>query len=171
MNKTLIIVDVQYDFMEGGSLAVAGADTDYAKRVEKIRPYFDQVILTADHHPSNHISFSTFPPHCVANTHGADIAVGVGDETLLKGEQADTEEFSAFGDSKNIGIISGEEVYVLGLAGDYCVKQTILDLLEFASPKKIYAIKDLIYSVDGSSYNDVDYFDGKVAFITSDKLV
>lgn len=170
MKRTLIIVDLQYDFMEGGALAVKGADTEYVKRIEQIRPLFDQVILTADNHPADHISFSTFPPHCIASTHGAEIAVGKGDELLLKGEDRDKEEFSAFDDGKNIEIITGSEVYVLGLAGDYCVKQTLLDLLEYAKEKKLYAIKDLIYSVDGSSYNNTDYFDGKVVFIHSNQL-
>ncbi len=170
MKKTLIIVDLQYDFMEGGALAVQGADAEYVKKIEKIRPLFDSVILTADNHPSHHISFSTFPPHCVSGTHGAEIAVAQGDKILLKGEDKDKEEFSAFNGGKNIELIDADEVYVLGLAGDYCVKQTLLDLLEYAKDKKLYAIKDLIYSVDGTSYTNTDYFDGKVTFIDSSNL-
>ena len=41
MGKTLIIVDVQYDFLEGGALAVGGADTAYVKRIERIRSRYD----------------------------------------------------------------------------------------------------------------------------------
>ena len=171
MKKTLIIVDLQYDFLEGGALEVKGADTEYADRIERIRPLFDQVILTADHHPTEHISFSTFPPHCIKGTHGAEIAVAKGDAILLKGQDIDKEEFSAFVDGQNIEMITGEEVYVLGLAGDYCVKQTLLDLLQYIPNKKLFAIVDLIYSVDGTSYHQVHYFDGKVEFITSDQLV
>jgi len=171
MKKTLVIVDLQYDFMEGGALAVKGADTDYVDRVEKIRPFFDQVILTADDHPSNHFSFELFPPHCIEGTHGADVAVAKGDELLLKGKDRAKDELSAFGNGKNIENIIGDEIYVLGLAGDYCVKETISDFLTYIPSKKLFAIIDLIYSIDGTSYNDVDYFDGKVAFITSDQLV
>ncbi len=170
MKKTLIIVDLQYDFMEGGSLAVAGADSDYVKRLEKIRPLFDQVILTADHHPPKHVSFGTFPVHCVAGTYGAELAVAEGDDLLLKGKEIDKEEFSAFGDGKNIDKVKGDEVYVLGLAGDYCVRQTLLDLLQYTPDKKLFAITDLIYSVDGTRYSELDYFGGKVTFVTSEQL-
>ena len=170
MKKTLIIVDLQYDFMEGGSLAVAGADEDYVKRIEKIRPFFDQVILTADHHPPKHVSFTTFPPHCVVGTHGSELAVATGDVLLLKGKEVDKEEFSAFGEGKNIEKIEGDAVYVLGLAGDYCVRQTLLDLLTYTPNKKLFAIIDLIYSVDGTHYSELDYFGGKVTFVTSEQL-
>ncbi len=166
--RTLIIVDVQYDFLQNGSLAVPGADHGYVEDIESIRHQFDQVILTADHHPEHHSSFSVFPPHCVAGTHGAELAVARGDYLLLKGEQQEKDEFSAFIDGQNIEKITGEEVYVLGLAGDYCVKQTLLDLLEFAPDKRYFAITDLIKSVDGTEYGPLDYFDGKVTFITSD---
>lgn len=171
MKRTLIIVDLQYDFLKGGSLAVTGADALYAQSVDLIRPLFDQVILTADFHPENHVSFSTFPPHCVANTHGAELAIEQGDDLLLlKGEALDTDEFSAFTNGQRINHVQGDSVYVLGLAGDYCVKQTLLDLLEYAPQKKLYAITDLIHSVDGTTYGPIDYFNGRVAFLTSDQL-
>ncbi|MFA5467537.1 MAG: isochorismatase family protein [Sphaerochaetaceae bacterium] len=170
MKRTLIIVDVQNDFLEGGALGVEGATSDYVAQIEAIRPYFDQVILSADNHPENHISFTTFAPHCVKGTHGALVAVTPGDRLLLKGERFDKEEFSPFEGGKNVEVITGEEVYVLGLAGDYCVKQSLLDLLEYAPAKKLFAITDLIYSIDKKSYDDIDYFNGRVTFIKSDQL-
>lgn len=169
--KTAIIVDLQYDFLEGGSLAVAGADDAYVKKIEKIRSHFDQVILTADKHPEGHVSFSIFPPHCIAGTHGAELAISEGSDLLLtKGEDLYYDEFSAFTQGKHIERITGDEVYVFGLAGDYCVKQTLLDVLYFAPEKKLYAVTDLIYSVDGSYYGPVDHFHGQVTFITSDQI-
>lgn len=167
MGKTLIIVDVQYDFLEGGALAVGGADLSFVRRVEQIRALYEQVILTADSHPPDHVSFSTFPPHCVAGTHGAEIALACGDVLLLKGESADTEEFSAFIGGRNVDKISQEEIHVLGLAGDYCVRQTLLDLIEYLPDKRLCAIVDLIRSVDGTSYGPVDYFGGRVRFLNS----
>lgn len=169
--RTLVIVDVQYDFLQGGSLAVPGADKAYVEAVESIRTLFDQVILSADHHPEHHVSFSIFPPHCVVGTHGAELAVASGDLLLRKGESLEEDEFSAFSKGRNIEKIIGDEIYVLGLAGDYCVKQTLLDLLEFAPGKKLYAVKDLIKSVDGSEYGPVDHFDGKVTFVDSVDVV
>lgn len=170
MKKTLIIVDVQYDFLEGGSLAVKGADVSYVAAIEAIRGMFDQVVLTADHHPEHHVSFDTFPPHCIAGTHGAELAVRQGDLLLLKGKDVNTEEFSAFSGGRNIEKITGGKVFVVGLAGDFCVRQTLLDLLGYAPRKKLYAVTDLIHSVDGSRYGEIDPFDGRVRFITSDKL-
>ena len=169
-SKTLIIVDVQFDFLEGGSLAVAGADNGFVQSIEAVRSLFDQIVLTADNHPKDHVSFSHFPVHCVKGTKGASLAVAKEGLLLLKGEARDAEEFSAFIDGKNISTITGEEVYVVGLAGDYCVKQTLSDLLIHAPEKKLYAIVDLIRSVDGTSYRQVDYFDGKVRFIESSEL-
>ena len=170
-HKTLIIVDVQYDFLEGGSLAVAGADAGFVQSIEAVRPLFDQVVLTADNHPKDHVSFGQFPPHCVIGTKGARLAVAQEGVLLLKGEARDAEEFSAFIEGKNVSVITGDEVYVVGLAGDYCVKQTLSDLLTYAPDKKLYAIVDLIRSVDGTSYGDIDFFDGKVGFVESRELI
>jgi nicotinamidase/pyrazinamidase len=168
--KSLIIVDVQNDFLEGGALAVPGANKEYVAAVEKIRDKFDQVILTADWHPENHVSFGEFPPHCIANQFGSKPAVAEGDVLLKKGQEVDKEEFSSFGNGLHVDEIEGDEVYVIGLAGDYCVKQTLLDLLQFAPEKKLYAITDLIYSIDGTTYGPTDYFDKKVEFVTSGQL-
>lgn len=170
MGKTLIIVDVQYDFLEGGALAVGGADTAYVKRIERIRSRYDQVILTADWHPADHVSFTVFPPHCVAGTRGAALAVSDGDVLLLKGRDRDTEEFSAFGDGRHVDEITGDEIHVVGLAGDYCVKQTLLDLLDHAPGKTLCAIMDLIRSVDGTIYGEVDHFDGRVRFLHASQV-
>jgi nicotinamidase/pyrazinamidase len=171
MKRTAVIVDVQYDFLAGGSLAVPGADKDYVQAVERVRSRFDQVILTADRHPEGHVSFSVFPPHCVAGTRGAELAIATDDSVvLLKGRSLERDEFSAFSEGKNVDSIVGDEIYVFGLAGDYCVKQTLLDLLEAFPEKRLFAVTDLIYSVDGTRYGPVDYFDGAVTFITSDRL-
>lgn len=170
MKKTLIIVDVQNDFLQGGALAVDTAGASFVHHIETIRHHFDQVILTADSHPENHISFSTFPPHCVKGTFGAELAVKEGDLTIYKGMEADKEEFSPFSGGKNVELVEGDEVYVVGLAGDYCVKESLLDLLTYAPDKKLFAITDLIQSVDTSSYDEVDYFNGEVTFIPSRNL-
>lgn len=168
--RTLIIADLQYDFLEGGSLAVPGADSGYVQDIESIRYLFDQVILTADHHPKHHISFTIFPPHCIAGTHGSELAVAPGDLLLLKGQDIAKDEFSAFAEGRNIDKIRGKDVYVSGLAGDYCVKQTLTDLIEFAPDRKIIALTDLIKNVDGSLFSSVDHFYGKVVYMDSSDL-
>lgn len=169
-SRTLIIVDLQYDFLEGGKLAVPGADSGFVQDIESIRYMFDQVILTADHHPEHHVSFSIFPPHCIAGTHGSELAVAPGDLLLLKGQDISEDEFSAFREGRNIAKIRGEDVYVAGLAGDYCVKETLFDLIRYASGRRVFALTDLIRNVDGSLFSSVDHFDGKVVYIDSSDL-
>lgn len=88
----LIIVDMQYDFLPGGSLAVTGGDQIIAP-IAALAARFDNVVLTQDFHPPGHISFASshagkapfemidlpygaqvlWPDHCVIGTPGADI--------------------------------------------------------------------------------------------------
>ena len=157
MNKTLIIVDAQYDFMEGGKLPVAGA----TQALNNIVEYLDSgevstVITTQDWHNGKHCSFKEqggdFPEHCVAGTHGADIYAPIVEAiernkiftiSLYKGKYL--EEFSAFlnrvagynhwkeyktTDSENpyVQFHEDEQVIICGLAGDICVMNTALTL-------------------------------------------
>lgn len=86
MTKALIIVDVQNDFVEGGSLAVAGG-TALASRIAELVKNdndYDIVVTTQDWHinPAGHFSetpdfVDTWPAHCVAETEGAEIVTGL----------------------------------------------------------------------------------------------
>ncbi|MDP1731927.1 MAG: bifunctional nicotinamidase/pyrazinamidase [Devosia sp.] len=89
----LIVVDVQYDFLPGGSLAVAGGD-QIIPLVNKLGRKFANVVLTQDWHPAGHVSFASnhpnakpfdvidlpygaqvlWPDHCVWETHGAELS-------------------------------------------------------------------------------------------------
>ena len=89
----LVVVDVQSDFLPGGSLAVAGGD-EIVPLINKLAPKFRNVVLTQDWHPKDHISFASqhagkapfetielpygtqvlWPDHCVWQTHGAEIS-------------------------------------------------------------------------------------------------
>mgnify|MGYP000297667947 CR=1 FL=1 len=89
----LVIVDVQYDFLPGGSLAVAGGD-EIVPLINTLAKKFTNVVFTQDWHPADHISFASqhygkapfetvdlpygtqvlWPDHCVWNTHGAELA-------------------------------------------------------------------------------------------------
>jgi nicotinamidase/pyrazinamidase len=100
MNRTLVVVDVQNDFCEGGSLAVAGG-TAVAVRVAEVIASgdYDTVVATRDHHidPGSHFSASpdfvdSWPPHCVVGTPGAlfcpPLTPSMFDAEFLKGEYA-----------------------------------------------------------------------------------
>ncbi|AVF03628.1 MULTISPECIES: bifunctional nicotinamidase/pyrazinamidase [Devosia] len=89
----LVVVDVQYDFLPGGSLAVAGGD-EIVPLVNKLAGRFSNVVLTQDWHPVDHISFASqhagkapfetieldygtqvlWPDHCVWQTKGAELS-------------------------------------------------------------------------------------------------
>jgi nicotinamidase/pyrazinamidase len=89
----LVVVDVQYDFLPGGSLAVAGGD-EVVPLINTLARRFANVVLTQDWHPADHVSFASqhagrnpfetidldygtqvlWPDHCVWDTHGAEIS-------------------------------------------------------------------------------------------------
>lgn len=153
--KALIVVDVQNDFCEGGSLAVDGGGavarsiTELAG-LDRAGGAYGLVVATKDWHvdPGEHFAdpevgpnfIDTWPVHCVADTAGAafhpdlDIAV---DEVFLKGRttasytgfdgRAASDETVLLGDwLHERGVTS---VDVVGLATDHCVKATALDAI------------------------------------------
>lgn len=83
MSNALLIVDVQNDFIEGGSLAVQGGEQvafELAKLIRSTHKYYDNVIVSQDWHvdPGNHWSenpdyIDSWPVHCPANEFGAEI--------------------------------------------------------------------------------------------------
>jgi nicotinamidase/pyrazinamidase len=143
--NALIVVDVQYDFMPGGALAVTEGDL-IAAPILKIRDTFDLVVFTRDWHPENHCSFrergGIWPRHCVQNTPGAQIdkrIIRPGDLVIDKGVDPGVDSYSGFWDNERrhkteldevLKARQVEAVHVCGLATDYCVKFTALDALE-----------------------------------------
>ncbi len=148
--RALIIVDVQNDFTEGGSLAVAGgAGVAQAIRehVRAHRPDYDAVVGTRDwhidpgHHFAEHPDFvDTWPAHCVVGTDGSHshpaIDTSAVDAWFTKGEHSAA--YSGFegatdegGERVGLGAWLRERqveaVDVVGIATDHCVRATALD--------------------------------------------
>ena len=146
--RALIIVDVQNDFCEGGSLAVPGgtavarAITDYLAGPGGAR--YDHVVATQDFHvdPGAHFSAhpdyaTSWPAHCVAGTDGArfrpELDAGRIEEIFRKGKYAAA--YSGFEGSSASGATLRDwlternvtDVDVAGIATDYCVRATALD--------------------------------------------
>lgn len=155
MSNALIVVDVQNDFCSGGSLAVEGS-TGLASAISSLLAQgseeYDVVVATMDWHPQpgglagfEHFSddpdyVDTWPPHCVQGTEGArlhsDLLLPAGTITVRKGQAAAA--FSGFEGYDEGGISLGDalrrraidQVDVVGLATDYCVKATAVDARE-----------------------------------------
>jgi nicotinamidase/pyrazinamidase len=138
MSRALIVVDYQNDFNPGGALAVAEGD-EIAERINALARSgdYDLVVATRDWHPPDHGSFreqgGPWPVHCVAGTPGAELHPALEqanvDVIVDKGQDRDTEGYSGF-DGTNLADLLHErgigEITVVGLATDYCVKQTAL---------------------------------------------
>jgi nicotinamidase/pyrazinamidase len=141
MAEALLIIDFQNDFTAGGALAVPDGDA-IAERVNELIASgdFDLVVATRDWHPADHGSFKEqggpWPPHCVQGTHGAELHPSVPldkvDAIVNAGYEPDLEGYSGF-EATDLAAILREhdidEVTVVGLATDYCVKETAADAL------------------------------------------
>jgi nicotinamidase/pyrazinamidase len=144
MASALIVVDVQNDFCEGGSLAVAGG-TDVARAISArlAAGGFDHTVATRDHHidPGAHFSehpdfAHTWPAHCVVGTAGAELHPELDTSAIEaifdKGEHAAA--YSGFeGSSDGVPLADWlrerdvDAVEVVGIATDHCVRATALD--------------------------------------------
>ena len=139
--KALIVVDVQNDFCPGGSLAVADGTAVVPPLNRLMKEFLDRgepVFKTRDWHPAQTKHFEahggTWPVHCVQNTPGAEFHPDLIDDPRItivsKGIDESADGYSGF-DGTNLAEIlreqGVEEVWVGGLATDYCVKHTVLD--------------------------------------------
>jgi nicotinamidase-related amidase len=98
----LLAVDVQPDFMPGGSLAVPAGD-EVIEPLVAAAACADLVVATRDWHPAEHISFAErggpWPPHCIATTPGAAIAPAIdriADMVVSKGMDPEVDAYSGF---------------------------------------------------------------------------
>jgi len=142
--KALIVVDVQNDFCPGGSLAVANGDEVIAPLNELIKTFLDRgepVFKTRDWHPAKAKHFAAdggvWPIHCVQDTPGAEFHADLSDDPrvtiISKGIDESADGYSAFDGTDLAQILRDSgvtEVWVGGLATDYCVKHTVLDALK-----------------------------------------
>jgi nicotinamidase/pyrazinamidase len=150
MSTALIIVDVQNDFCEGGSLAVgggAGVASAISDHVARKSGEYAHIVATRDYHidPGAHFSTNpdyvdTWPPHCVVGTPGSEFHpnfdTSTVEEVFSKGERAAA--YSGFegttGDGSPLGDWLREHdvdaIDIVGIATDHCVRATALDAVE-----------------------------------------
>ncbi len=174
-DSALVVVDMLYDFIDG-SLACLNAEEAVKATLKFIdrktngqggeeHEILDTfpILFIRDHHPTDHSSFKEFggiwPVHCVAGTHGGDIhkdlqPYAVEELTFDKGCDRTTEQYSGFEGLNNAGQSLGEvlelldisDVYVCGIATEYCVRNTCEDLLKAGF--KVHLLNDCLAYVD-----------------------
>ena len=174
-NSALVVVDMLYDFIDG-SLACKNADNAVRNTLayidtqtkgqggeaHEILDTFPILFIRA-HHPADHSSFKEqggiWPAHCVAGTRGGeihqDLAPYASEElTFDKGCDRNTEQYSGFEAVNNadqplsevLELLDTTDVYVCGIATEYCVRNTCEDLLKAGF--RVHLLKDCIAYVD-----------------------
>lgn len=144
MKTALVLVDIQNDFCPGGALPVTDGDKVVGPANELLRYFAEKglpIFLTRDWHPANHSSFNDFggpwPTHCVAETKGAAFHPGLkvleNAVIISKAVSSDKDAYSGFEGTNLNDLLKQQEVtdlVIIGLATDYCVKSTVLDVLK-----------------------------------------
>ena len=174
-NSALVVVDMLYDFIDG-SLACLNAENAVKATLAAIdsktkgqggedHEILDTfpILFIRDHHPADHSSFKDqggiWPSHCVAGTRGSEIHQSLApyaseELTFDKGCDRDTEQYSGFEAVNNAGqplaevleLLDTTDVYVCGIATEYCVRNTCEDLQKAGF--KVHLLKDCIAYVD-----------------------
>ena len=157
--RALLLIDLQYDFMPGGALAVPKGD-EVIEVANRLIPEYELVVASQDWHPANHQSFASqhtgsqpgdlieldgleqilWPDHCVQGSRGAalhaDLRLAGDAKVFRKGQDERVDSYSAFFDNArrhSTGLEEWlrshevEELHLMGLATDYCVKFSALD--------------------------------------------
>lgn len=185
MKNALIIVDLQNDFLPGGSLPVPNGD-QIIPIANTLQSHFEIVIATKDWHPEDHGSFAKnhpghkpgdvvelnglsqilWPTHCVQNSTGSEFSSDFDTSRITKifykGTNPKIDSYSAFFDNahrQSTGLAdylkekNVEEIYLLGLATDYCVKYSALDARHLGF--QVTVIEDACRGIDLKT-GDVD---------------
>lgn len=160
MLTALLVIDIQMDFCPGGALAVREGDV-VVPRINAVIDEFDRLSLpiffTRDWHPPNHVSFKPqggpWPQHCVQGTLGADfhptLKVPRGAIIISKGEDPTTEAYSGFQGTdleQRLRKLGVGELFLGGLATDYCVRESALDAIHAGLVTNI--LRDCVMAVD-----------------------
>ncbi len=152
--KGLLVVDVQNDFCPGGSLAVTDGDA-VVPVINNLMKQFPVVVASKDWHPRQTVHFQKWPVHCVHNSKGAEFHPKLLSERIqqvfLKGTGNRDDGYSAY-EATNLDLKQYleergvTELYVTGLATDYCVRASALDSVK--SGFKTFVVTDAVAAVN-----------------------
>jgi nicotinamidase/pyrazinamidase len=168
--RALLVVDVQKDFCPRGALGVQGGDKIIPalnRYIEYFRKNKFPIFLSRDWHPKKTKHFDKFggpwPAHCIADTKGAEFhaKLKIPKEGFLiyKGMDPDKDSYSAFHAEDKyrnslgnlLKILKVEELYIGGLATDYCVRFSTRDAI-----KQGYKVRILTDAIKGVDLNPGD---------------
>jgi len=156
----LIIVDVQNDFLPNGALPVPKSNEIIPVLNKYIKIFHEAsllIIASRDWHPPNHSSFKInggiWPVHCVAGTEGAKFPpeLNLPDNAIIisKATSPEKDAYSALQETELPKLLKYNKIsrcFVGGLATDYCVLNTVLDLIN--EGYEVYLLEDAIKAVD-----------------------
>lgn len=200
--KALIVVDLQNDFIPGGSLAVPGGH-EIIPIINRLEEKFPLVVATQDWHPAHHSSFASnhpgkkvyetviidgleqilWPDHCLQGKEGARLVSGFDDRPVeaifRKGTDPRIDSYSGFFDNgrkKSTGLgdyLRGRavrQVYLCGLAAEFCVLYTALDALELGF--ETYYIEDATRALSEEGFRQAKELvaGGGGKLVTSDRV-
>ncbi|SEK78194.1 nicotinamidase [Nitrosovibrio tenuis] len=139
----LLLVDVQNDFLPGGSLPVPNGN-EVVPVLNRYLALFHAhdlpIFATRDWHPPDHCSFlqkgGPWPPHCIAETPGAAFPTGLELPThahiISKATLRENDAYSGFDDTRLDTLLRSfgiRRLFIGGLATEYCVLNTVKDAL------------------------------------------
>jgi nicotinamidase/pyrazinamidase len=162
--KALLIVDLQNDFLDGGALEVKGS-VNLIHLINGLMEKFPLVLASKDWHPKGHCSFvsshsekALWPDHCIQHTSGAMFPSSLHDDKInkifYKGSLINEDSYSAFFVGEK-GVSTGlneylkehgvKELYLAGVALEYCVLATALDAIKLGY--NVTVIQDAVASI------------------------
>lgn len=179
MKKILLIVDPQNDFITGSLAVEGAKEKmmKLAEYLKNLGHKYDAICITMDSHPDDHCSFKEnggiWPAHCVTYTAGWNLPEYLDDSLMHfsnwsgkpvmyyhKGTNSHTEEYSIFANTEDGLKLRNQikdmfkahesvDIDVCGIAGDYCVLETLKGLRKFIGDDYITVLTDYTASIDG----------------------
>lgn len=193
MRNILLIVDPQNDFITG-TLPVEGAEEkmkNLADYIEKKGHVYDCICITLDSHPEDHCSFKEnggiWPRHCVTWSDGWSVPDYL-DKSLKKsrvacyhkGDDPNHEEYSIFNNEEDgrtlakqiTDLLKFDDLYidVCGIAGDYCVLETLKGLRGIVGNNCISVLGEFTASIDGGEKLRTFLNDNSINYIEDSTL-
>jgi nicotinamidase/pyrazinamidase len=156
----LILVDVQNDFLPGGSLAVPMGHQVIPvlnRYIALFHIHGLRIFASRDWHPPDHSSFleqgGRWPPHCIATTPGAafppSLELPSGTQIISKATNREKDAYSGFDDTQLDTLLKSSgicRVFIGGVATEYCVLNTVKDALQYGYAT--FVLEDAIRAIN-----------------------